>query len=141
SFYAHFHFGDPAGGINASVHGNSGYFSSEAGYFGAWISLWVAYFDAGIWVPLHDQRVQIANRYDREDVNGLGDMWRWKLDHWLATALLDIPTGKRVSIVGTVEFETSAEDGDCYSGVDFTGTQPLLLRPVVTGSQCGPTAS
>lgn len=139
-FKAHVHFGGPSGPTNAGVVGDGcePWPWDDEAYFGAWISLLVSYYDGG-WVTLGDTGwSRIAHHYDCRGRTALGLCpWYWKLDHWLALGEFSIPVNKRVYMVMGIEFETSAgSDDECESGVFFDRGRELLIRPVITGTQC-----
>jgi len=140
-FKAHVHFGGSDGPTNAGTVGD-GYepwpWDDEA-YFGAWVYLWVFYYDNGNLVTLGNTGwSNIVSHYERGDYTALGTCpWYWKLDDWVALGEYSIPVDKRVYLVMGIEFETSAgSDDECNSGVFFNQGRELLIRPVITGTQC-----
>jgi hypothetical protein len=99
----------------------------------------VGYYDSGNWVTLGDSGWRtIADNYEDRGRRADGTCpWYWKLDHWLALGEYSIPVNKRVYMIMGIDLETSAgSDDECESGVFFDEGRELLIRPVITGTQC-----
>lgn len=138
-FKAHVHFGGSEGPTNAGVAGDGDLLWNEGARFDAWAWLRVSYYDNGGWIELGDTgQVTIASHYESSGRTALGTCpWYWKLDHWLAKGEYSIPVNKNVCLTMWIKFKTSAShDWECYSGVFFGNENELLIRPVITGTQC-----